>query len=128
MRSPIRTAVIVAVAVVLQLALWAAFRWVGLKAHGERIGADIPLWYGIVAPPLGSVISVAPCFAVGWLESRYGIALGAFVAALASLASWAAPFVFSVPPAYVIPSALGSAILGAVYGAGGAYFAQRRGS
>lgn len=124
--SPIRLAVIVALAVPLQLVLWAAFRWLGLIAHGEVVGAPIVLWDAVIAPPLGTTISIAPCFAVGWLAPRYGAVLGALVGALASLASWAMPFVVGAQPTHPIGSALASAILGTAYGAAGAYFVQRR--
>jgi hypothetical protein len=135
--SSIRLAVLVVAAALLQLALWMAFRWLGLQVHGEIAGAPIPNWYALVGLPLNQVVSIAPAFIVGWFTDRRGPVLGAMVGILASLASWgfrSIPGVWSdwsvslllmAPPRHVLASALAAAILGCVSGAAGAFLARR---
>ena len=135
--NPIRIAIFVVLAAVLQLGGWVAFRWLGLQAHGEVAGAPIPEWYGLLSPVLGRVIALAPAFVVGWLVVRRGATLGALVNVLASVLfwgfhftradgwSWSVAFLLMAPPLSVMASVLAEVIQGAVAGAAGAYFAQR---
>jgi hypothetical protein len=132
-----KDAVLVAVAALLQVALWQCLRWLGLQVHGEVPGASIPEWYALLSLPLSRLISIAPCFLVGFWAIRHGVALGALAGVLASVASWGFPSLPGVlsgwslstllmwPVSHVFSSALAAAILGGVAGAAGAFFRQR---
>ena len=136
-RTATHDAVLVVLAVALQLALWLAFRWLGLQVHGEVPGAPIPEWFGFLSPPLTRIISIAPAFLVGWFATRHGAALGALAGVLASVASWgfqtlpgawsgwSLSSLVNAPISNQISSALAAAILGGVAGAAGVFFSQR---
>lgn len=136
-RYETREAILVVLAVFLQLALWQALRWLGLQVHGEVVGTPLPEWYGFVNAPLVRFISVAPAFLVGFFAIRYGVALGVLAAVLAAIAGlgfptlpgvwagWSVSTLLHWSISSLLSVALSAAILGGVAAAGGAYFARR---